>query len=65
MFICSNIPGNSCKQIPTPMKEFHTYRACAIYGYEYSLNTLKNFNVEAVNEFKMYTAFNCKESQGI
>ena len=65
MFICSNIPGNSCKLIPTSIQNFGTYRECAIYGYEYSLNMLKNFSVEVVNEYKMYTAFDCKESQTI
>ena len=65
MFICSNIPGNSCKLMTTPIQEFDTYRECAIYGYEYSFNLLKNFNSESVNEYKMYTAFNCKESQSI
>jgi len=63
MFICSNIPGNSCKLMPTPIQEFSSYRECAIYGYEYSLNMLKNFNPESVNQYKMYTAFNCKEDQ--
>ena len=65
MFICSNIPGNQCKLIPTSIQYFDTYRDCAIYGYEYSLNMLKNFNVKSVNEYQMYTAFNCKESQSI
>ena len=65
MFICSNIPGNSCKLIPTPIHNFETYRECAIYGYEYSFNMLKDFKAEAVNEYKMYTEFNCKESQSI
>ena len=65
MFICSNIPGNSCKLIPTPIQYFDTYRECAIYGYKYSFNMLKDFSVKAVNEYKMYTAFNCKESKSI
>ena len=65
MFICSNIPGNSCKLIPAPIQYFDTYRECAVYGYEYSFNMLKDFNVNAVNEYRMYTAFNCKEDQSI
>jgi len=63
MFICSNIPGNSCKLMPTPIQDFNSYRDCAIYGYEYSFNMLKNFNPESVNNYRMYTAFNCKEDQ--
>jgi len=65
MFICSNIPGNSCKPIPTSIQYFDTYRECAIYGYEYSFNMLKDFNPKSVNEYQMYTAFNCKENQSI
>ena len=65
MFICSNIPGNQCKLIPTPIQYFETYRECAIYGYEYSFNMLKDFNPKSVNEYKIYTAFSCKESQSI
>ena len=63
MFICSNISGNSCKLMPTPIQDFNSYRDCAIYGYEYSFNMLKNFNPESVNNYRMYTAFNCKEDQ--
>ena len=65
MFICSNIPGNTCKLMPTPIQNFDTYSECAIYGYEYSFNMLKSFSVESVNEYKMYTAFNCKENLSI
>ena len=65
MFICSNIPGNQCKRMPTSIQDFGTYRECAIYGYEYSLNMLKDFSAEAVNEYKMYTAFSCRENQSI
>jgi len=65
MFICSNIPGNQCKLMPTPIQNFETYRECAIYGYKYSFNMLKDFDAKAVNEYKIYTAFNCKESQTI
>ena len=65
MFICSNITGNQCKRMPTPIQYFDTYRECAIYGYEYSFNMLKDFNVKSVNEYKIFTSFNCKENQSI
>jgi len=65
MFICSGIPGNQCKLMPTFIQDFGTYRECAIYGYEYSFNMLKAFSVEAVNDYKIYTAFNCKENPSI
>ena len=65
MFICSNISGNSCRLIPTPIQDFETHRECTIYGYEYSLNMLKDFDAKAVNAYKMYTVFNCKENQSV
>ena len=40
MFICSGVPGNDCKTMPTPIIEFETYHECAIYGYEFSTELL-------------------------
>jgi len=65
MFICSGIPGNQCKLMPTAINQFNTYHECAIYGYDYSLNMLKNFNSKEVDEYKMFTAFSCEENQTI
>ena len=65
MFLCSSIPGNKCKGIPTPIKGFETYRDCAVFGYEYSTEILKNFNAESVNTYKMYTSFSCQETKTI
>jgi len=61
MFICSGLPGNECKPIPTPLKEFDTYRECALFGYDYSSTMLREFDMVAVNDFKMFTAFSCEE----
>jgi len=63
MFICSNIPGNQCKSMSIPIQTFETHRECILYGYEYSLNMLKDFNVKSVNEYKIFTSFSCKKSQ--
>ena len=41
MFICSGVPGNDCKPMPTPIIEFNSYHECAIYGYEFSTELLK------------------------
>ena len=65
MVICSGIPGNSCKPILTPITEFDTYHECAIYGYEHSTQLLKNFNSDFVDQYQVFTAFNCKESSTI
>ena len=65
MIICSRIPGNKCKPIPTPIYEFEKYHECIIYGYDYSSQLLKTFNTKSIDEFEMFTAFDCKENTTI
>ncbi len=65
MLVCSNIPGNDCKPIPTPVTEFDKYHECAYYGYDYSSTLLRSMGPDAVDEYKMYTMFDCKESSTI
>tara|TARA_R110000751_G_C13405612_1_gene438291 strand:+ start:95 stop:313 length:219 start_codon:yes stop_codon:yes gene_type:complete len=65
MFICSNVAGNKCKPITLPISEFKTYHECAYFGYDYSSILLKEFPIEAVDEYKMYTAFSCTEQKTI
>ena len=60
MLVCSNIPGNDCKPISTPIPEFNTY-----FGYDYSSMLLKEMTPAAVDEYQMYTRFDCKESSTI
>ena len=61
MFICSNVAGNECKLIPTPVKEFDSYHECAYFGYDYSSAMLKDFNPDFVDKYRTYTAFSCTE----
>ena len=61
MIICSGIPGNDCKPIPTPINEFDKYHKCIIYGYDYSSELLKTFDTKSVDEYEMFTAFDCKK----
>ena len=65
MLVCSNIPGNDCKPISTPITEFNTYHECTYYGYDYSGSLLRSMGNDAVDEYKMYTMFSCKENQTI
>ena len=65
MLVCSGIPGNDCKPIPTPVTEFSTYHECAYYGYDYSGSLLKSMGDLNVDEYQMYTMFSCKESSTI
>ena len=61
MIICSSIPGNECKPIPVPISEFQEYHECIIYGYDYSSTMLKSLNPATINDFEMFTAFDCQE----
>jgi hypothetical protein len=63
MVACSGIPGNECKPISTPIYEFEKYHECIIYGYDYSSQLLKTFEPKTIDEFEMFTAFDCKENQ--
>ena len=60
MIMCSGIPGNECKPIPTPINEFDKYHQCIIYVYDYSSELLKTFDTKSVDEYEMFTAFDCK-----
>ena len=60
MIMCSGIPGNECKPIPVPISEFDEYYECIIYGYDYSSTMLKSLNPKTINEYEMFTAFDCK-----
>ena len=62
MLVCSNIPGNDCKPISTPIPEFNTYHECIYFGYDYSSILLKEMTPAAVDQYQMYTRFDCKES---
>ncbi len=63
MLVCSGIPGNDCKPIPTPITEFSTYHECIYFGYDYSSILLKEMTSATVDEYQMYTRFDCKENQ--
>ena len=65
MIVCSGIPGNECKPIPTPINEFDKYHQCIIYGYDYSSELLKTFDTKSVDEYEMFSAFDCKEQSSI
>tara|TARA_A100000172_G_scaffold78568_1_gene64296 strand:+ start:514 stop:711 length:198 start_codon:yes stop_codon:yes gene_type:complete len=65
MLICSGIAGNECKQISVPDVRYDEYHECIIYGYDYSSTLLKSMNPLTVNEFEIYTKFDCWEETTI
>ena len=60
MFICSGVPGNDCKLMSTPVDQFNTYHECIYFGYDYSSILLKEITPAAVDQYQMYTRFDCK-----
>ena len=48
-------------QYPHPYTNLNEYHECIIYGYDYSSEMLKSLNPMTINEFEMFTAFDCKE----
>jgi hypothetical protein len=65
MLICSGIPGNECRPISVPNVQYEEYHECIIYGYDYSSTLLKSMNPLTVNEFEIYTKFDCMEDTTI
>ena len=63
MVLCSEIAGNSCKVIPTPIVLFDDYNSCIIYGYEYSYKLMAGFDPEWTNSMKAYTKFSCEKDK--
>ena len=61
MLVCSNIPGNDCKPIPTPVKEFSTYHECAYYGYDYSGSLLRSMGDVMLMSIKCTLCFLAKK----
>mgnify|MGYP003681713398 FL=1 len=59
MWLCSSVPGNECKVVPTPTILFTDHYECAIYGYEYSLNLFSNLERKFVNEHGAHVKFAC------
>ena len=63
MYLCSGIPGNKCGVIPTPKVLFNDHYDCMVYGYKYSLDLIKAFDRDWVNEKRAFTKFTCKIEQ--
>ena len=65
MLICSGLPGNDCKPLPTPIIEFKNYHNCIYYAYDYSSKLLKDMSPNFVDQYKAFTQFDCKETSKV
>ena len=61
MLICSGLPGNQCKSLPTPIVEFKNYHKCIYYAYDYSGKLLKDMSSDFVDHYEAFTTFDCKK----
>ena len=61
MYLCSGIPGNPCKLIPPPKVNFDSYHECAVFGYGHTATMLNELDSKAVDKYRMFTMFKCKE----
>jgi hypothetical protein len=63
MWLCSTVPGNECKQLPTEITEFKDHYDCAIYGYKHSVTTIESFDKDFINEYGVYSKFVCAKQE--
>ena len=60
MYLCSTVPGNECKLIPTPIGEFPDLFECTRYGYIYSNDIMETLDRKFVNKYGAHTRFTCE-----
>ena len=58
MIICSQVAGTCLEPYPWPDR-FDTQYDCMVFGYEESLNKMKEIGKTEVNKYNMYIRFTC------
>ena len=61
LIICSQVAGTCLEPYPWP-ETFNTQYDCMIFGYEESLNKMKEIGADDVNKYNMFIKFNCTPS---
>ena len=64
LIICSQVAGTCLEPYPWPDR-FDTQYDCMVFGYEESLNKMKQIGREEVNKYNMYIRFTCTPEQTI
>jgi hypothetical protein len=64
IIICSQV-ANTCLEPHVWPTTFNTQYDCLMYGYEESLNKMKEIGREDVNKYNMFIKFNCTPSNTI
>ena len=62
LIICSQIAGTCMEPYEWP-ETFNTQYDCMIFGYEESLNKMKQIGKTDVNKYNMYIRFTCTPQQ--
>ena len=62
LIICSQVAGTCMPPYEWP-ETFNTQYDCMIFGYEESLNKMKQFGRTDVNKYNMYIRFTCTPQQ--
>jgi len=64
LIICSQVAGSCLEPYPWP-ETFNTQYDCMMFGYEESLNKMKQIGRTEVNKYNMYIRFTCTPEQTI
>ena len=64
MWLCSGV-ASDCKRILTPYATFDSYRDCAMFGYQHTVNILQKMSETEINKWHIHTQFMCKEEKTI
>ena len=64
LVICSQVAGTCLEPYQWP-EQFDTTYDCMVFGYEESLNKMKQIGREEVNKYNMYIRFTCTPEQTI
>jgi len=64
LIICSQVAGSCMEPYPWP-ETFNTQYDCMMFGYEESLNKMKQIGRTEVNKYNMYIRFTCTPEQTI
>ena len=62
LIICSQIAGTCVEPYEWP-ETFNTQYDCMIFGYEESLNKMKQIGRTDINKYNMYIRFTCTPQQ--
>ena len=62
LIICSQVAGTCIEPYEWP-ETFNTQYDCMIFGYEESLNKMKQIGKTDVNKYNMYIRFTCTPQQ--